>query len=528
MIYKNPMLRSLALAALFSAAGFAQAPTVTGVTNSLSYSTTLSPGLVATIFGSNFGTDYTKATVNIGGKSAFVASGGFGVVTGSGAQFDIEIPMELSPGTYSMTVTIGGASSGAFPLTLSAASPAFSSLNASGSGLGTFDTVAGTLLSLAAPATPGQTLTGYAVGLGVTTPATPTGLATASNQVSPLPIVTAGGVACKVLFAGLVTGYAGLYQVNFTLPSSGVQGSVPIVISVGGQSSPSTLYVPIAGLTAVVVNGSFANAGTVAPGSIATIFANNLGSASTDESSGVFPAAQSEGVEVTFNGEGGPIFHLYPSNGSNAQQIDLLVPSDLPTTGTVNVQLTTSSTNYADYTLNMVPASPSMFRFTDPKNGNAYAIVQFVNSAWLVLPVAATADIGLSACTAATSAATECGQPANIGDILVIYLTGLGLATPGGSPTGKPLATGQIPPANGNPTYQTPTLPTVSIGEVTLSASQILYSGLTPGDAGEYQIDVVVPAGVASGDSVPVEVTMMGLSDTANISIQPSRVTPPQ
>jgi len=516
------MRRILVLLAFFSAAAFAQSPTVSGVTNSLSYSTTLCPGLLATIFGANFGTDSTKASVTIGGKSAYVYSTGF-----LANQFDIEIPMELSTGSQSMTVTIGGASSGAFLLTLSATSPAFTSLNSSGSGLGAFYTTASTLVTLAAPATPGQTLIGYVVGLGVTTPATPTGVATASNPVVPPPTVTAGGVACKVLFAGVVQGYAGFYQINFTLPSSGVQGSVPIVISIGGQSSVSTLYVPIAGLTAVVVNGSFANAGTVAPGSIATIFANGLGSASTNESSGVFPSVQSEGVEVTFNGEGGPIFHLYPSNGSNAQQIDLLVPSDLPTTGTVNVQLVTSSTNYPNYTLNMVPASPSLFRFTDPKTSNAYAIVQFVNSAWLVLPAAVTTDIGLPACTASTSAATECGQPANIGDIIVIYLTGLGLATPNGSPTGNPLPTGQIPPVSGSPLYETPTLPTVTIGGIPVPASQILFSGLTPGNAGEYQIDVTVPSGVASGDSVPVQVTMGGVSDTANISIQPSRVTPP-
>jgi uncharacterized protein (TIGR03437 family) len=190
----------------------------------------------------------------------------------------------------------------------------------------------------------------------------------------------------------------------------------------------------------------------------------------------------------------------------------------------VNVQLTTSSALYPNYTLNMVPASPSMFRFTDPKTGNAFAVVQFANSAWVVLPAAATADIGFPACTASTGAATECGQPAAIGDTLVIYLTGLGLATPNGSPTGTPLPTGQNPPVSGNPLYETPTLPAVTIGGI---PATVLFSGLTPGYAGEYQIDVTVPAGVSNGDSVPVKVTMLGASDTANISIQPGRVTPP-
>jgi uncharacterized protein (TIGR03437 family) len=281
--------------------------------------------------------------------------------------------------------------------------------------------------------------------------------------------------------------------------------------------------VALVGLSAVIVNGSFANAGTIAPGSIGSVFANGLGSASTNQVSGLFPSTQTEGVQVTFNGTAAPMFHLLPQ--VSPQQIDLFVPSNLPTSGTVNVQLTTSSSNYPNYTLNMVPASPSMFRFTDPKTSNAFAVVQFAGSAWVVLPATATADIGFPSCTASTSAATECGQPANIGDTLVIYLTGLGLATPNGSPTGTPLPTGQNPPANGSPLYETPTQPMVTIGGI---QATVLFSGLTPGYAGEYQIDVTVPAGVASGDSVPVQVTMLGLSDTANISIQPSRVAPPQ
>jgi uncharacterized protein (TIGR03437 family) len=132
----------------------------------------------------------------------------------------------------------------------------------------------------------------------------------------------------------------------------------------------------------------------------------------------------------TFNGTPAPIFHLIPpvavrttaSPEGSPGQIDLEAPNSLPTSGTVNVQLTTSTTKYANYTLNMVPASPGLYRFTDPNNGSQYVITQFANSAWVVLPAAATADIGLPACTAGTSASVECGEPANIGDYLVIYL----------------------------------------------------------------------------------------------------------
>jgi uncharacterized protein (TIGR03437 family) len=363
----------------------------------------------------------------------------------------------------------------------------------------------------------------YAYGLGQTNPAEVTGVApTGANLTVITPVLTIGSAKATISYSGTVPGYLGFYQINFTVPATGVQGTAPIVISTGGQSSPSGATIPLVGLTSVEVNGAFANPGTVAPGSIASIFANGLGGASTNEVSGLFPSTQSEGVEVTFNGEAAPMFHLLPT--ISPQQIDLYVPNDLPTTGTVNVQLTTSSSLYPNYTLNMVPASPSMFRFTDPKTSTQYLIAQFANTAWLVLPTVATTNIGLPNCAANTPATTECGEPATIGDVIVIYLTGLGLATTNGSPTGATLPAGQNPPVSGNPLYETPTLPTVTIGGVT---AKVLFSGLTPGYAGEYQIDVQIPSGVTNGDSVPVVVTMMGASDTTNISIQPNRITPP-
>ena len=520
------MRRKLPLLVCSAVGVFAQTPSVTAVLNAFNYSATLCPGLLVNVYGKNFGTDSTKASVVIGGKDAFILGGSSFLNT----QFAVEIPMELSPGPTTMTVTINGTALSPINITLAAVSPAINSLDTSGTGLGVvFPANSNKPLSLSSPGTPGELLTVYAVGLGATTPPTPTGITMAANPVVPTPMVTIGGVQCQVLAAVTAPGQAGFYQINFKAPASGVQGTEPLVITLDGVSSSNKLTIPLVGLSAVTVNGSFANPGTIAPGSIASVFANGLGSASTNELSALFPATSSEQVQVTFNGEPAPMFHLIP--GGSPQQIDLLIPADLPTSGAVNVQLTTSSNLYPNYTLNMVPASPSMFRFTDAKNcpmGPAscaqYAIVQFVNTAWLVLPTAAASDIGFPVCDANTNIATECGEPATIGDTLVIYMTGLGLATPNGDPKGTPLPAGMIPPVSGSPLYETPTMPAVTIGGI---AATPIFSGLVPGDAGEYEVIVKVPAGVTNGDSVPVEVTMMGVSDTANISIQPGRVPPP-
>jgi uncharacterized protein (TIGR03437 family) len=506
--------------ALSAAAALAQTPTVTAVVNAASFSTQLCPGLLATIYGSNFGTDSSKATVTVGGKNAYVFSTGF-IAT----QLTVQLPMEVAPGSTTITVAINGSSSSPFNITLGTASPALLTQNSAGTGLAViFNSGLTAELSFSAPAHPGDTVVAYGVGLGVTSPATPTGVVAAGvvNTVVPAPTVTIGGQPATAVSASLsAANPPGAYQINLKLPTN-VQGTQPIVITAGGQSSSSTDTIPITGTSSLANNASFANPGTIAPGSIASLFANGLGSASTNQVTGLFPSTQSEGVSVTFNGEAAPLFHLVPT--ASPQQIDLYVPNDLPTSGTVNVQLATSSALYANYTLKMVPASPGFYRFTDPKTSNQYVIAQFANSAWLVLPSSTTANLGLPVCASTTGATTQCGEPATIGDYLVLYLTGLGLATPNGDPSGKPLVTGTNPPADGSVLYESPTLPTVTIGGI---AAKVLFSGLAPGYAGEYQVDVQVPAGVTNGDSVPIIVTMLGASDTTNISIQPGRVPPP-
>jgi len=167
----------------------------------------------------------------------------------------------------------------------------------------------------------------------------------------------------------------------------------------------------------------------------------------------------------------------------------------------------------------MAAAVPGLFRLQDPSNpARLNIIAQFANTAWLALPASMTTALKLPACSSGTSPLSLCGQPATLGDYLVIYLTGLGITTPNGDPNGKPLTTGGVPPADGSVLYETPTQPTVTIGGV---PAKVLYSGLAPGFPGEYQLDVQVPTGVASGDDVPVVVTLFGNSDTATVSIQP-------
>ena len=480
---------------------------MTSVLNGASYQAQLCPGVLAVVYGSNFGTSAANVSVAVGGKPGYV------LPPVLATQITVEIPFEVSPGAATLTVTVSGAQSAPFNITLATYAPGISTQNSTGTGLASVLNSNNKVVSLAAPAHPGDQLIVYAVGLGPTSPPTATGPTTASNQTAGKVTVTVGGVPATIFYAGLAT--APLYQINFLVPA-GVQGTVPLVVGIGGVSSSTAVTVALAGLSSVVNNASFANPGTASPGGIVTAFANGLGT-TTDQLSGIFPSNKAQGVQLTFNGAAAPLFHLVASVAQ--QQVDLLVPTELPSSGTVNVQLATSTIVYPNYTLNMVPATPGFYRIQDPKVASrSNAIAQFANTAWLALPVSTTAALGLPACNSSTSTLTVCGQPATAGDYLVLYATGLGLATPGGDPNGKPLPTGSIPPANGSILYQTPTTPVVTVGGI---PAKVLFSGIAPGFPGEYQIDIQIPAGVTASDDTAVQVTILGASDKATIAIQP-------
>ena len=105
------------------------------------------------------------------------------------------------------------------------------------------------------------------------------------------------------------------------------------------------------------------------------------------------------------------------------------------------------------------------------------------------------------------------------GDLLVLYATGLGKATPNGDPNGPVLPTGAIPPADGSVLYHTVVKPIVTIGGM---PALISYAGLAPGFPGLYQLNIQVPDSVALGDDVPVVVSLPGgaKDNTVTLAVQ--------
>jgi uncharacterized protein (TIGR03437 family) len=99
-------------------------------------------------------------------------------------------------------------------------------------------------------------------------------------------------------------------------------------------------------------------------------------------------------------------------------------------------------------------------------------------------------------------------NPAHAGDVITLYLTGMGATTP-------PVATGTLAP--GSPLATTAVQPQVSIDT---ASADILFSGLTPGGVGLYQINIRIPAGIRTGD-LQLVVSQNGIA--SNTAVVPVR-----
>jgi len=141
-----------------------------------------------------------------------------------------QLTVENSAGQHTVNVYVEAAAPSIFTQDSSGSGPA-AALKVSGQSL--------TLVTAENPLSPGDAVALYATGLGLTKVSD--GLEIAIQQ----PTVTVGGVNCPVTFAGAAPGYAGLDQINCTIPT-GIASSTaaPVVIQSGDRiSNTATLAV---------------------------------------------------------------------------------------------------------------------------------------------------------------------------------------------------------------------------------------------------------------------------------------------
>lgn len=219
-----------------------------------------------------------------------------------------------------------------------------------------------------------------------------------------------------------------------------------------------------------IVKSSDYAPGPFAPGSIVTIFGSGLGESSRGialDAGALRLPFELNNARVYVGGYPAPMFY------ASDIQINFQIPPTLiagPVTIRVAVDGNTISLG-PEITVALVDAAPALFPL--PPDG-VYALAQHADYSLL------TAD-----------------SPAHAGDIVVIYLTGLGRIN-------LYLASGEIPPL-----IQLPLLGSdlkVSLGGVVMDPVLVKYAGMTPGFAGLYQINLALPGNLGTDPEIRVAV----------------------
>jgi uncharacterized protein (TIGR03437 family) len=221
----------------------------------------LAANTIGTIYGANLSYSTTAVGANdvqkgslpmmLGASETTVFINNFaaGLYYVSPTQINFLIPQNQSPGPGTLLVLVDSTEGPAIPVTLGAAAPGLFQLDAQNAVATEAD---GSLLTAATPAQPGDIVILWATGLGETVNISPESyleipVAAASLVAGANLSILLDGVAVDpdaIDYAGVAPGYAGLYQINLTLPLS--TGANPeIRLQLDGASSVAGLHLPV-------------------------------------------------------------------------------------------------------------------------------------------------------------------------------------------------------------------------------------------------------------------------------------------
>jgi uncharacterized protein (TIGR03437 family) len=216
---------------------------------------------------------------------------------------------------------------------------------------------------------------------------------------------------------------------------------------------------------------------SIAPGELLVLYGTGLASTSVTTQGGQpFPTSLG-GVSVTIDGTLCPIYYV------TATQLAVIVPYEVASnqTGLANIQVTNNKVASNVVQMYLTDAAPGTF--SQGANGIGLAAALHAATGQLVTP----------------------SNPAQPGEYISLYMTGLGTVTP--AITDGALASSTV--LSWADVYQAGNL-AVYFNDFTAGSvgnmGTIQFAGLTPTLAGLYQINVQVPAtGLTAGDNVYVE-----------------------
>lgn len=229
----------------------------------------VSPGELVTLFGANIGpsTPVTLADADNDGYADTATAGVSVMIDGQAApllyagqnQISVQVPYTVTAGTGKTVSVTNGTSNATGTVSIAATAPGIFTIDGTGSGQAAalnFNSTTGlyTLNQANAPAKLGDTIVLYGTGEGdYATAITPrTGYLVPPTlsplpQLSPLPLVTIGGAAATVQYAGPLAGsLLGLLQMNVTVPATSTTGTaVPVSVTIGGVASQTGVTLSI-------------------------------------------------------------------------------------------------------------------------------------------------------------------------------------------------------------------------------------------------------------------------------------------
>jgi uncharacterized protein (TIGR03437 family) len=349
----------------------------------------------------------------------------------------------------------------------------------------------GSILITPSGGNPVQLPVSLTVSAATTVSATPTTLTfsyiSGSNN-PPTQAISVTGTGANLPFSAQVTSGADWLSVSpatgtapGTVTVSVKPGSLTpnqtytgtIVIAGSGAATGSTtinvslsVTAPLPTITSVT-NGASFNTGAIAAGEVITIFGTGMGPSTIQSvGSGVtqFPTTLG-GVQVTVGGYLAPL--IYVRNDQIAAIVPYEISRPFIANPTVLVRYLNQGSN--GLTVSQAPAAPGIFT--------------------------AGGGTGQGAILNQNLSVNSAGNPANKGEVIVLYVTGEGQTNPAGI-TGKVTTTSPTPPLTPQPVS----------GAVTVTIdglpAAVQFYGEAPGlVAGVMQVNAVVPQGASSGDA---------------------------
>ena len=233
--------------------GFGPAVFDGGVVNNASFAPSpapVAPGSIAAVFGTglNDGSMVLFSSFDKEGKLATTLGGASVSINGVPApmfystpgQLGFQVPFELATASSAtLKVTVAGQSSAAITLAVDGLAPGLFSTGQNGKGsAAALHTDGVTPVTAQKPAKPNEVIVLFGTGLGLLSPALPTGEAAKNNSSAVIPTITVDGKTADVQFAGAAPGFVGLNQVNVKIPP-GTRSApdIPVALSIGGKAS---------------------------------------------------------------------------------------------------------------------------------------------------------------------------------------------------------------------------------------------------------------------------------------------------